>query len=145
LDYNEAEMDGTSTASIPYLTRVSRAVYEAASEERLGIGLKQLALLIRLRDRGALPQQALADYAHASQNTLVVWLNGLEERGLVTRLRDPDDRRKHIVDISDRGREAVRRAENELFLLEEQVLAPLSTEERAQLRALLARALDAAR
>jgi DNA-binding MarR family transcriptional regulator len=135
----------TSTAAIPYLTRLSRAVYEGASEERLGVGLKQLALLIRLRDRGPLPQQALADYAHATQNTMVVWLNVLEERGLVTRQRDPDDRRKHIVALSERGCEAVRRAEEELWRLEEQVLAPLSDEERTQLRALLARALEATR
>jgi len=135
----------TSAAAIPCLTRLSRAVYERASEERLGIGLKQLALLTRLRDRGPHPQQALAEFAHTTQNTVVVWLNGLEERGLVTRLRDPDDRRKHIVEISDRGREAVRHAEHELYRLEEEVLAPLSEEEREQLRALLARALEATR
>jgi DNA-binding MarR family transcriptional regulator len=138
-------MDTTTTAAIPCLTRLSRLVYERASEERLGIGLKQLALLTRLRDRGPHPQQALADFAHTTQNTVVVWLNGLEERGLVTRLRDPDDRRKHIVEISDRGRDAVRRAEAELYRLEEEVLAPLSEEDRTTLRSLLARALEGAR
>ena len=69
----------TAHRTIPYLTRVSPAVYAGATEERLGIGLKQLALLIRLRDRGALPQQASRDYAHATQNTVVVWLNELED------------------------------------------------------------------
>ncbi len=105
--------------------------------------LKQLATLATLRDRGELPQQQLGDILHATQNTVVVWLNELEDAGLVSRARDLEDRRKHNVAITPSGTAALERAEAELRRLEDEALAALSADESAQLRTLLAKALDA--
>jgi DNA-binding MarR family transcriptional regulator len=96
-----------------------------------------------LRDRGELPQQSLCDILHTTQNTVVAWLNELEEAGYVARIRDPDDRRKHNVAITDEGIAALDRAEAELRRIEDDVLGGLTTDERTQLRKLLAKALDA--
>jgi DNA-binding MarR family transcriptional regulator len=74
---------------------------------------------------------------------MVVWLNELEERGYVARVRDPDDRRKHNVAITDAGIAALDRADDQLRKLEDEALVGLSSDERAQLRRLLAKALDA--
>jgi DNA-binding MarR family transcriptional regulator len=74
---------------------------------------------------------------------VVTWLNELEDAGFVSRLRDPDDRRKHNVAITERGAAALERAETELRRLEDEALAGLTVEERTQLRRLLAKALDA--
>jgi DNA-binding MarR family transcriptional regulator len=74
---------------------------------------------------------------------MVVWLNELEERGYVARVRDPDDRRKHNVAITDAGIAALDRADDQLRKLEDEALVGLSGDERAQLRRLLAKALDA--
>jgi DNA-binding MarR family transcriptional regulator len=117
-------------------------VYASATPEVLGMNLKQVSMLVALRDQGELPQTLLCDMMGTTQNTVVTWLNDLEERGYVARLRDPDDRRKHNVTITAAGAAALERAETELRRLEDEVLAGLSADERTQLRRLLARALE---
>ena len=107
------------------------------------MNLKQVTMLAALRDDGALPQTTLCDMMRLTQNTVVTWLNELEELGYVARIRDPDDRRKHNVALTDKGATALERAETELRRLEDEVLSGLSSDERAQLRRLLAKALDA--
>jgi DNA-binding MarR family transcriptional regulator len=104
--------------------------------------LKQLAILVSLRDQGEVPQQLLCEVFRTTQNTVVVWLNELEDAGFVLRIRDPEDRRKHNVAITAIGSTALERAEAELRRLEEAALAGLTAEENAQLRGLLAKALD---
>ncbi len=104
--------------------------------------LKQLATLASLRDRGELPQQMLCDVLRTSQNTVVMWLNELEEAGFISRVRDPDDRRKHNVAITPAGTVALERAELEMRRLEDEALSGLTADERAQLRKLIAKALD---
>src|SRR5579863_10467572 len=106
------------------------------------MNLKQVAMLAVLRDRGDLPQTLLCDMMHTTQNTVVTWLNELEDLGYVSRIRDADDRRKHNVAISEKGTAALERAEVELRRLEDEALAGLTADERAQLRKLLAKALD---
>jgi len=104
--------------------------------------LKQVATLASLRDRGDLPQQMLCDVLHTSQNTVVMWLNELEEAGFISRVRDAEDRRKHNVAITAAGRVALERAELEMRRLEDEALAGLTADERAHLRTLLAKALQ---
>lgn len=130
------------SSQIPHLTRLNRRIAGLADPEKIGMTLKQLATLASLRDRGALPQQTLCDVLHTSQNTVVMWLNELEDAGFVTRIRDPEDRRKHNVAITPNGLAALERAEIEMRRLEDEALAALSADERAQLRKLVAKALD---
>lgn len=128
---------------IPHLTRLTRRIYASADPEKIGMTLKQLATLASLRDRGDLPQQMLCDVLRTSQNTVVMWLNELEEAGFISRVRDADDRRKHNVAITPAGTVALERAELEMRRLEDEALAGLTADERAQLRTLLAKALQA--
>lgn len=130
--------------SIPHLTRLSRRVYAGATVELIGMNLKQVAMLVALRDQGDLPQTTLCDMMKLTQNTVVTWLNELEDAGYVERQRDPDDRRKHNVALTPKGADALERAETELRKLEDEVLAGLSADERTQLRKLLAKALETA-
>jgi DNA-binding MarR family transcriptional regulator len=128
--------------TIPHLTRLSRRVYANATEELLGMNLKQVAMLVALRDQGELPQTSLCDMMRLTQNTVVTWLNELEDKGYISRLRDPDDRRKHNVALTKSGEAALERAETELRTLEDAVLSGLTADERTQLRRLLAKALE---
>jgi DNA-binding MarR family transcriptional regulator len=107
------------------------------------MNLKQVSMLAALRDQGELPQTLLCDVMRATQNTVVTWLNELEDAGYVERRRDPDDRRKHNVELTHKGSEALERAETELRRLEDETLSGLTADERTQLRRLLAKALDA--
>lgn len=131
-----------NSRSIPHLTRLSRRVYAAATPELMGMNLKQVTMLAALRDQGELPQNTLCDMMKLTQNTVVTWLNELEEAGYVSRIRDPEDRRKHNVALTDKGSMALERAETELRRLEDEVLSGLTADERTQLRRLLAKAVD---
>ena len=108
------------------------------------MNLKQVYMLATLRMDGELPQTSLCELMHTTQNTVVTWLNELEEAGYVARLRDPDDRRKHNVAITEKGIAALERAETELRRLEDEALGGLTVDERTQLRRLLATALESA-
>jgi DNA-binding MarR family transcriptional regulator len=135
--------DMANSRSIPHLTRLSRRVYANATQEALGMNLKQVSMLVALRDQGELPQTTLCDMMRLTQNTVVTWLNELEDAGYVSRIRDPQDRRKHNVGLTPKGEAALERAETELRRLEDDVLSGLNADERMQLRRLMAKALEA--
>jgi DNA-binding MarR family transcriptional regulator len=130
------------SGSIVQLIQLTRRVYRQASEEKLGMKLKAYMVLGNLRD-GALPQADLCASMQMDANNTVLLLNDLEGKGFVERRRDPADRRRHIVAITDAGHEALARAERAIDSLEDEVFGGLSAEDRASLRDLLARAVAA--
>jgi DNA-binding MarR family transcriptional regulator len=132
----------TAPGSMVLLTRLSRLVYRRASEAALGMTLKEYMALNTLRDQHNLTQQALGDALHLDANNCVLLLNALEAGHLAERRRDRTDRRRHIVELTPAGREAVERADRAFESLEAEVLGALSPEERATLRRLLGRALE---
>jgi DNA-binding MarR family transcriptional regulator len=135
-------METTRAAgSIVLLTRLARVVYRRSSEEVLGIKLKQLMGLAYLRDHPATTQQAFCESVHLDPNNCVLYLNDLEAAGYATRRRDPSDRRRHILELTPEGQQALEQAEHAQDAIEDEVLAGLDPEERATLRELLARAL----
>jgi len=131
-----------NSRSIPHLWRLFRRVNASAASEALGMNLKQVSMLASLRDQGALPQTTLCDMMKLTQNTVVTWLNELEDAGYVARIRDPEDRRKHNVALTEKGASALERAETELRRLEDEALTGLNADEKSQLRKLLTKALD---
>jgi len=72
----------------------------------------------------------------------VLLLNDLEDREFAFRRRDPTDRRRHLVEITDEGLRAFDSAEKGIGSVEDDVLALLTSRERAALQQLLAKALD---
>ena len=126
------------------LTRLSRQVYRRATEEVLGMRLKQYVALTYLQHFPGVGQRQLGDMLMLDANSCVLLLNDIEEAGWAERRRDSEDRRRHVVDITPSGRAALFRAERALDGLEEEVLGTLSPDERDTLRDLLARALAAA-
>jgi DNA-binding MarR family transcriptional regulator len=131
-----------TTGTMGLLSQLNRVVYRRATEDVLGIKLKQLiALEILAKNEGCL-QQELGATLMVDPNNCVLLLNELDEQGFVERQRDPQDRRRHIVVITPAGVKALNKAEAKLEALEGEVLANLDTAEREQLRDLLARAMD---
>jgi DNA-binding MarR family transcriptional regulator len=94
-----------------------------------------------LNDRGPLSQQELGEVLSLDPSNVVGLLNELEQRELVTRRRDPTDRRRHIVELSAKGEEALAAAYLRLESVEDSLLAALSVEERTTLHDLLVRAV----
>src|SRR3954452_1721221 len=56
---------------------------------------RQFQILGLLHDHGGLAQRALAQTRDMAASMLVTLLNPLEAEGLVSRERDPEDRRRH--------------------------------------------------
>ena len=130
----------TVPGSMVLLTRLSRAVYRHSNEEVLGMRLKGFVALSYLRERGSATQQAMAEKMLMDPNNLVLLLNELEAAGYAVRRRDPDDRRRHIVELSDGGARALDRAETGFAAVEDDILGALSADERRTLHGLLLRA-----
>lgn len=123
------------------LTRLSRLVYRRMTDDLLGIRLKEYVALANLREHSPVPQQELGEILCIDANNLVLLLNDLETAGYALRRRDPGDRRRHLVEITDDGLAALEEAEDGIESVEDDVLAGLSTSERRELRVLLTKAL----
>jgi DNA-binding MarR family transcriptional regulator len=142
-------MDGENGFHAPnsmvLLTRLAKQVYRLSNEELLGMHLRQLMALSYLRDHDGSPQQELAEALCMDANNVVLLLNELEDRGHITRRRDPGDRRRHLVELTAAGRRALASAENAQESIEDEVLHALDPQERQVLWQLLTRALYGAR
>jgi len=133
----------TRPGTIVLLSRLAKAVIRAADEEALGMKYKAYAGLTLLRD-AAQTQKDMCHAMHLDPNNCVLLLNDMEAAGHVRRVRDPEDRRRHIVELTPAGKKALAHAERAMEDLEGDVLGGLSPEERAQLRELLERAISGA-
>jgi DNA-binding MarR family transcriptional regulator len=134
----------STPGSMVLLVRLAKQVFRRSNEQLLGMHLRLLMALSYLRDHDGAPQQELAEALCMDANNVVLLLNELEDLGHVARRRDPDDRRRHRVEITSTGRAALERAEHAQKGLEDDVLQALDAEERATLCALLTRALRGA-
>jgi DNA-binding MarR family transcriptional regulator len=128
-----------STALIDHLARMTRARAQAALEEH-GLRPRPLVALTLLRDHGGFSQQGLASALQMDKTNLVGLLNGLEDDALIARRRSPEDRRRHIVEITEAGAARLAEAEAALASVEDDVLGGLSEDERETLYGLLRRA-----
>ena len=103
----------------------------------LGLTGREFLVLSFVRAADGLSQQALAARLGLDPTLVVGLVDALEQRGLVTRTKDPADRRRNRLDLTDDGSglhdaavAAARRAEA-VFL------DPLTPRQRTQLRAAL--------
>ena len=123
------------------LAKLSKTVYRKSEEALSGMSVKDYIALAKLDHRGV-PQQRLAESLGMDENNLVLLLNGLEEAALIARRRDPDDRRRHIVEITPKGKKVREGAEHAMTTVEEDLLKALSSSERATLHQLVRRILE---
>lgn len=126
------------------LGRLGKLVSRRFAKALTATGLKppQAGVLMTLRDRGPMTQQALGDVLHIDPSNLVGVLNELEDNGWALRRRDPADRRRHIVEISAEGAERVAGVEQIVAQVEDELLAVLDAGEREQLRDLVSRIVE---
>jgi DNA-binding MarR family transcriptional regulator len=140
---NSTEMESQSGPGlIELITRLNKSLYKRTSEQLLGMRLRQFQALAKVRDHPGISQQELAEGMLLDANAVVILLNELEDLGYSVRRRDPVDRRRHILELTDSGRQAIARAEKGRDSIEGEVLAGLSAEEKQTLRKLLTRVLD---
>ena len=127
---------------VSLLTQVHKALNRRTGEELLGMRFKPYMTLGFIRDHPGTTQQELESALFMDANSVVLILNELEAAQFSIRRRDPNDRRRHIVEITASGRRAIERADKARETLEDEVLRNLSAEERKTLRSLLERVLE---
>jgi DNA-binding MarR family transcriptional regulator len=107
--------------------------------EGVGISRREYAILDRLSASGPVPQQQLGQELHVHSSNLVAVLDELEARGLIRRPRDPEDRRRYQLELSQKGTAALKNARAAAAEIERTMLEPLDAAERRQLKELLER------
>jgi DNA-binding MarR family transcriptional regulator len=131
-----------TTGTIVLLTRLARVVYRRSTVELVGMNLKNMGVLAYLRDHPGASQGTMTEDLGIDSNTGVLVLNDLEDLEYVERRRDPSDRRRHLVDVTEAGLAALEQAELAQGSIEDEVLGRLSESERATFRRLLVTALE---
>lgn len=128
-----------SGALLDHLARRMRLRAESVLAP-LGLRPRHLVALTVLRERGECSQQALSATLEMDGTNVVGLLNELEADRLIERRRSPEDRRRHVVELTETGTHLLAKAECALAAVEDEVLAALSPAERETLYGLLQRA-----
>ncbi|GLW06843.1 hypothetical protein Misp01_19730 [Microtetraspora sp. NBRC 13810] len=100
------------------------------------------SLLAALEEFGPASQAELGRRCEIDRSYIVETVNDLADRDFVVRAPDPADRRRNTITITEAGVRELHRIAQQLDVIQDALLAPLTTEERGQLTALLGRLLD---
>ena len=127
-----------------HLTRVSRTVSRAFDETlaEAGGSLPAWLVLISLKSQQLASQRELAEAVGIQGATLTHHLDTMESAGLVTRRRDPANRRLHLVELTPAGDALFLRLRAAAMAFDRRLRAGLSEDDVAQLEALLTRLRD---
>ena len=126
------------------LKRLGMSVKERSIDafDATGVTGHHYAVLLVLEEGPPETQGAIADALGYDRSVLVGLLDDLEEHGYVERRRDPGDRRRHVVSLTDSGREALGTLRAVTQRVEKDFLAPLEPAERKALHELLSKLLS---
>ena len=127
-----------------HLTRVSRTVSRAFDDTlaEAGGSLPVWLVLISLKSRQLASQRELAEAVGIQGATLTHHLDTMESAGLVTRRRDPANRRLHLVELTPAGDALFLRLRDAAMTFDRRLRVGLADGEIDQLEALLTRLRD---
>lgn len=107
--------------------------------DEAGLTPTQWAALAMLAQEGSASQNALGRVTAMDPATIQGVIRRLEERGLITREPDPDDKRRTSLRLSPDGEAVVGRYTASAVAVTEKTLSPLTPEERKKFLELLSR------
>jgi DNA-binding MarR family transcriptional regulator len=115
------------------------AIFLAELGEKFAVTPTQYAALVKLRDLGAISQNRLGRLTAMDPATIQGVIKRLEERRLIERSGDPEDRRRTTLCLSPAGEALVVAMIPSGMRVSEATLAPLDIEERRAFLAFLRR------
>ncbi|MET7967674.1 MarR family transcriptional regulator [Micromonospora sp. NPDC005305] len=126
------------------LTQTANHAHRLVAEAFSSVGARgyHYRLLATLEEFGPASQAALGRRSGIHLSDMVAAVNELADRELVERAPDPSDRRRNIISLTAAGKRQLRQLEKKLAAGQDELLAPLSPEERQRLTELLSRLLD---
>jgi MarR family transcriptional regulator, transcriptional regulator for hemolysin len=124
-----------------HLTKVSRIVSRAFDDALAAAGgsLPVWLVLISLKSGQLASQRELAGAVGIQGATLTHHLNAMESAGLVTRRRDPENRRQHLVELTAAGDALFQRMRGTALAFDKRLRSGLTESEVGQLETLLTR------
>jgi DNA-binding MarR family transcriptional regulator len=105
--------------------------------EPLGLRPSHFGVLTLIESHPGSAQQELVTRSLVDPSSMVAVIDELEKIGFAERRVHPEDRRKHAVYLTARGRRTLERARKVATEMAEELLAPLDAPERETLRKLL--------
>jgi DNA-binding MarR family transcriptional regulator len=121
---------------LSHLGRHARRVFAQAIEP-WGLQPPHYGVLLALDLLGEESQQGLSALSGVDRSDMVDLIDTLERKGLVERTRDPVDRRRYAVRLTESGRAAAAEIGGLAGGINDRFFAPLEPEERAQFQRLL--------
>jgi DNA-binding MarR family transcriptional regulator len=128
-------------ASSGFLLARIGLTFKAKALERIeqeGFDAHHYSVLAILAEGARETQATIADALTVDPSRLVALLDSLEERDLIARQRDPQDRRRHVVSITPAGERQLQRLRSIAKQVEDEFFAPLDAEQRQTFHYLLA-------
>jgi DNA-binding MarR family transcriptional regulator len=140
------DSDGLLAEQLLRLTRRVHRIQKRHLEQRdLGITPAQSRLLRTLAHWGSPPRMAdLAERLEVVPRAVTTLVDGLEASGKVRRVPDPANRRVIRIELTDDGRKALGELRAARRSAAEEILAPLTEEQRGALGRLLNTLIDGA-
>jgi DNA-binding MarR family transcriptional regulator len=105
--------------------------------EEEGFEMHHYSVLAMLDEDVRETQATIADALNVDPSRLVALLDRLEERGLIARQRDPNDRRRHLVSITPDGKRQLQRLRAIAKRVEDDFFSALTPEDRQRFHELL--------
>ncbi|MFH9006140.1 MarR family winged helix-turn-helix transcriptional regulator [Streptomyces afghaniensis] len=138
------DSDGLLAEQLLRLTRRVHRIQKRHLEQRdLGITPAQSRLLRTLAHWGSPPRMAdLAERLEVVPRAVTTLVDGLETSGKVRRVPDPANRRVIRIELTDDGRKALGELRTARRSAAEEILAPLTDEQRETLGGLLNTLID---
>jgi len=124
-----------------HLTRVAKTVSRAFDAALSGAGgsLPMWLILVTIKGGTYGAQRELADAIGIEGATLTHHLNRMETAGLLTRRRDPGNRRVHQVELTDAGEAKFHELLERVIEFDGRLRSGLDADDERQLRGLLDR------
>jgi MarR family transcriptional regulator for hemolysin len=124
-----------------HLARTARSVSRAFDDAlaQAGGSLPVWLVLISLKSQQLRNQRELAEAVGIREATLTHHLNSMDEHGLITRRRDPANRRVHLVELTEAGEATFQRLRAAAGAFDQRLRDGFSGDEVADLEALLSR------
>jgi MarR family transcriptional regulator for hemolysin len=119
-------------------SRVLSRAFERALAEVDG-SLPAWLVLVSVKSGSTRTQRELAAAVGIEGATLTHHLDGMERAGVVTRRRDPSNRRVQIVELTEAGEEAFERMRKAVIAFDRRLRKGISEKELDELRGLLDR------
>jgi MarR family transcriptional regulator, 2-MHQ and catechol-resistance regulon repressor len=109
--------------------------FEAYAHENIrsmGLGLSDFGVLEILLHKGPLPVNIIGSKIRLTSGSISIAIDRLEEKRLVERRDDPDDRRARVVHLTPEGRKLIECAFTEHAVAMEHATSGLSPSERRE-------------